>query len=531
MPWTVSDVDKHKKGLTPQQKAQWVAIANSVMKKCMANGGTDATCAPSAIQQASGVVGNHVRVNVKNEGYVVQELMHQGKKHIVVPVVMMVEGVHSGNMGPLLHLADELGRFPESWNGIPIVIDHPVNNEGMNVSANSPDIIDSIATVGRVYNTYMEESKLKAEAYLDVEKLRNTSPVALAAVMNGEPLEVSIGVFTEEEQVPGIWNNENYTSIARNHRPDHLALLPGGTGACSWNDGCGIRANSKEGGKMDKTKDISNVTRLIGANANEGYKTLVQNMQNKLNTMDSDSSVYYLEDVFDSYVVYRCSMRVGGSKLFKQTYSADSAGTIEFTDDPVEVNQKIDYVPVTHKMERTNFNKKGGPNMNGKEGCGQCMEKVIAIINSNATPFTAADREWLLVQDEAILDKLIPKEPAKVVPVVNSHKDAPVTLTSDQILNALSAEDRAAWTFGKKQLAAKRKQMVDVIQANTSKELWPDAVLSTLGEDFLEKLYESVNVNENEEDVVDYSLQGNARRIVDNSDDEDMLYPTGITVK
>jgi uncharacterized protein YdaT len=33
MPWKTSDVDKHKKGLTPQQKKHWVAVANSVLKE------------------------------------------------------------------------------------------------------------------------------------------------------------------------------------------------------------------------------------------------------------------------------------------------------------------------------------------------------------------------------------------------------------------------------------------------------------------------------------------------------------------
>lgn len=32
MPWTKSDVDKHKKGLTDAEKEKWVSIANSVLK-------------------------------------------------------------------------------------------------------------------------------------------------------------------------------------------------------------------------------------------------------------------------------------------------------------------------------------------------------------------------------------------------------------------------------------------------------------------------------------------------------------------
>lgn len=57
-PWAIGDVDSHKKGLSAKGKARWVAIANSVYKKCMAEGGTDKTCAPKAIRQANGVVNN-----------------------------------------------------------------------------------------------------------------------------------------------------------------------------------------------------------------------------------------------------------------------------------------------------------------------------------------------------------------------------------------------------------------------------------------------------------------------------------------
>ena len=52
MPWTVSDVDEHKKGLTPTQKKKWVSTANSVYKDCM-KAGDDKTCAAKAIKIAN----------------------------------------------------------------------------------------------------------------------------------------------------------------------------------------------------------------------------------------------------------------------------------------------------------------------------------------------------------------------------------------------------------------------------------------------------------------------------------------------
>jgi hypothetical protein len=167
---------------------------------------------------------------------------HQGKEHLVVPVVMMVEGVHIGSFGPLFHSIDELGKFPESWNGRPVVINHP-SIGGQYVSANDPEIMDK-QTVGYIYNTCVKDGKkLAAEAWIDEEKLRLLSEEILTQIQAGIPLEVSLGMFLEEELTPGDWNEEHYESIARNLRPDHLALLPGAVGACSLIDGCGLGVN------------------------------------------------------------------------------------------------------------------------------------------------------------------------------------------------------------------------------------------------------------------------------------------------
>lgn len=53
MPWSVGDVDSHKKGLSTEQKKKWVSVANGILKDCLAKGGTDATCAPKAIRIAN----------------------------------------------------------------------------------------------------------------------------------------------------------------------------------------------------------------------------------------------------------------------------------------------------------------------------------------------------------------------------------------------------------------------------------------------------------------------------------------------
>lgn len=53
MPWSASDADKHKKGLTPAQKKKWAKVANSVLKECLDDGGSQKTCEAKAIRIAN----------------------------------------------------------------------------------------------------------------------------------------------------------------------------------------------------------------------------------------------------------------------------------------------------------------------------------------------------------------------------------------------------------------------------------------------------------------------------------------------
>jgi len=60
MPWTSEDVERHKKGLTDKGKRQWVAIANSTRKRCIADGDSEEVCDARAIKSANAMVSKEV---------------------------------------------------------------------------------------------------------------------------------------------------------------------------------------------------------------------------------------------------------------------------------------------------------------------------------------------------------------------------------------------------------------------------------------------------------------------------------------
>lgn len=520
MPWTKKDADRHKKGLSDKQKEKWAATANSVLSSCLKKGGAKASCEAQAIRVANGTANNSevytTQEVVQEATYTVREETYQGVPHLVVPVIMMVEGVHNGSLGPLFHSIAELGRFPDAWNGRPVVIDHP-EVEGTSVSANSPEIMER-QVVGIIFNTHVDNNKLKAEAWLNEEKLRQSCPSVLVAIQNSEPIEVSIGVFTDQEEVEGDWNGEHYIAVAHNHRPDHLALLPGGRGACSVEDGCGVRVNKKKGGtNVNEDEFLQSLKSFyadqLGLNADIGYRELVDAARSKIDSMDSENVIHFLQELYDDFVVYEIRQRVGGIKLYKQGYKFEN-GTFELTENPQEVRRKVEYEVLANgsgmRRTRSNNNNKEVIEMpKDNEKCTPCVKaKVDALIANEVNKFAETDREWLETLSEDQLKKLEPQVIEKEVV---------------KEVNVLSAEDRAIIDYVKFQKKEQKKATIDQIQANSDKGTWTDDELNAMSDSALAKIAGLLR----KEQPVDYSLYGGGGFDL-NASGEEPLAPTGI---
>lgn len=468
--------------------------------------------------------------------YTIQTKMHEGKQHLVVPVVMMVEGVHSGSRGPLLHTAEELGRFTAAWNGIPIVVHHPKDPSGNYISANSPQVIDR-EKVGAVYNTRIENNKLKAEAWIQIDKISQVSPVALAHIRQGLPLDVSVGVFSDEEDSQGEWNGETYSAIARNHRPDHLALLPGEQGACSWQDGCGIRTNSSnsksKANEKVMTEDeivalkqqaVDNIISIQLNNNVSGFRERLDRIRSLVDSMDNETTIHYLEEVYDGYFIYVKRVRNSNGPTqetyLQQHYSIGANTVVELVGEPVPVVKNITYTTVqTNKMTRTKPIKQA-MDVNSKSSC--FLGKVERLIQSNKTHFTEGDKEWLLTQEESTLDKLMPKDTAIDVNSDSALQAFRNTIKTEEDAIKLAPESvQANLRAGLKLYQAQRDALVEKIITNSEKDTWKKEELLTMSFETLEKIGKSIK------NPVDYSLNGGQPPIQSNGEEE-VLMPTGV---
>jgi len=306
----------------------------------------------------------------------------EDREHIVVPMVILTEGVHAGSMGPLYYPNGELSKTPEVWNHKPIVVYHPSMN-GQSVSACDPVILNS-RKVGVMLNTKYEKGKLKSEAWIEKTLANKVDDRVMTAIENKQMMELSTGVFIDVDDESGSWKEEEYVGVARNFRPDHLALLPDQIGACSIKDGAGFLRNQRgqDIRRVDNEMSFSNV-----------HSALCKALKEKF--PDNGISYAYICDVYADFFIYDYN-----GKLWRLGYAMDGDKVTVSDEAPVEVVRATEYRTVDgayvgNRSQSTNQNK---TNMNKKE-------MVDAIITANAG-WAEADRESLMALNEGQL-KLI----------------------------------------------------------------------------------------------------------------------------
>lgn len=178
------------------------------------------------------------------------------RAYLVAPVVAVVAGVLNGALLPV----DEIDKLPDAWNGRPLVNDHPHNEDGY-MSANAPGVLEG-AWLGQVFGAYVEDDRLKGEAWFDLEMAESVpgGSAILNRLRRGEIVETSTAYWCRIEPTEGEFNGKPYSGIQRDIVPDHLAILPNAVGACSIKDGCGVgRINSLQcqEGQMAETVEVT----------------------------------------------------------------------------------------------------------------------------------------------------------------------------------------------------------------------------------------------------------------------------------
>ena len=394
-----------------------------------------------AAAYASGYKGNNMLQSIKANftGGVRYDEM-EGKRFLVAPMIILAEGVHEGSGGALYYPKEEVTKIPEIWNMKPVVVYHPQAN-GSPVSACDP-IILSNRKVGvmmnsragkvkiKINNKEQEIDCIKSEAWLEEDRMDKVDERISKSIEKNEMMEVSTGLFTDNESMDGEWNGEAYSTIARNYRPDHLALLPDLRGACSIEDGAGfLRLNALP------DKMVINANTLSHGN--------IHCMLNDWAQSKSDN-VLWIETVYDTFFIYT-DENVG--KHYQREYSVkdnlvsvnDMTATevIRVTEWRTKDGNKFvgnkEKTTTSESKETVSVENKNEMSSNRKEQIMEKQEMVDAIIACNTNSWGKDDSETLMAMDEVALQKLTEGDSAAKSAVENAAKkgadDATAKLT------------------------------------------------------------------------------------------------------
>ena len=445
-----------------------------------------------------------------------------GTDYAILPVIMFMQGVHAGSQGPILYTDTQLSENYHAWNDTPICINHP-QVDGVFVSLNNPELHNT-EVVGRIFNTSYENSKLKAEAWLNVSKASEI----IDMYKRGDELQVSPGLFSNDIIASGEFNGENYHAVATSIKPDHLAILPNDQGACSWNDGCGIRANKGE--QMDKKEERQNLILFADLvkpdfKVNEiAYDDALRIMRQEMDKMDVQGEKYhYLRRMFDNHAVYECSYTGGGEKLYKRNYNINDNNEVQWTSDPQEVVERVSYDPVT------NSNKKGEDEMSKKKEC--CLEEVKAFVAEETNLYTDNDVEWMSKLEEGQFKAIVTAHKKVEEEVASAKKESadmkantPKAQTFEQLLANASPELQESVQHGQKMFINRKNILVEGIKANENNK-FSDEQLNAFDIDTLENMASLMGGKK--EPVTNFGLGLGESNVTTNKTEEHVQEPIG----
>lgn len=481
----------------------------------------------------------------------------QGQEYTVVPVVAIVEGVLFGAnaSAPEFAPASEFGKVPEGWNGRPVTYGHPKVN-GLFVSASNPQVLEDNA-MGMMFNTKLEDNKLKTEAWLNTSRINELGGDILATyqkIVDGELVEVSVGAFIEVIQTPGVFAGKNYSGVWSNVVPDHLAFLEEGVpGACSVADGCGVpRLNAQNAVEVTDLKDVVTYSTSCCESCAEGnpcsasqnhthvniatftsgvssqFEALVRAERGgeilshlSIESVDPSIDLWDLRQMVFGALVEHLSVPSYDLEILALTteqvayyvwdynskfmynalaYSADSNGNISFTGDPVPVNVVTRIVPRNVENGGLNVNEDERTNdMPGNEGDGQ---------NGGTTTTTTETPAAGAVTQEGT-----------GVSANSGQSVQPVKLKSfSELLQEADPATRQSIEYGMQAYTARKNELIAGIKA-LEHNPYSDEQLAAMEVPALEQLGKLANVNTfsgraqpSQEDGTSVSVNQNSRK-------------------
>ncbi len=266
-------------------------------------------------------------------------------------------------MNSKLYPAEQLAKGAATLEGKPAPAGHPKNEKGQAISALNGEALAS-AWIGSYCRNARHEggrtlvdivvNEAQARAHPEGLKLVERLDAAIDGT-NSEPIHVSTGLYHDTITANGESRGKRYSSIAVNYRYDHLAILVDGVGAGTPADGVGLFLNEEGGEQEIEVATLNADTEDLRSKGLKAWVLrLVGNGSTEVSFDQITSALYahlpegaWIRDTYDRYVIWADRE----NRYFKQDYTVSSDGSVAFSNEPVAVERKVEYVPITNSQE------------------------------------------------------------------------------------------------------------------------------------------------------------------------------------
>lgn len=359
-----------------------------------------------------------IQVLVANTASQIRKETVDGKEWYVASGVLLVEDVLVANNGAIFYPAPEIKKTAPDWDEAPILLGHP-KKDGKFVSVHSDEAFLPAMELGYVTKTKWDK-KLKTEYRFDMEKCDKVSANIRTKLDEGKPINVSTGLGMKIEKKEAKFKGKPYVGIAREHQPDHVALLLDEKGACDLDMGCGCLTGNQ-------TPPVEVLPFAANELSFDRTRSLISQQLNK-----SSDHYSYVMDVYSDFFIYQGR----NSKLFRQAYTA--------SDDEVTISDS----PAIEVKWVTEYRTLAGAYV-GNCACSQLKENdvdkktKIATIVANGV-WKAEDLEKFSdTQLDSLLPKPVPTPVPAVVPPVLAANQTPAPVSIEDSLNTMPPEVQA----------------------------------------------------------------------------------------
>jgi len=339
-----------------------------------------------------------------------------GRSYYVLPMTILKEGILAGSQGPIFYPEKENKKSPQIWNGMPLVVYHPMVGNRY-VSARNPEILNKYG-IGFNFNTQHDDNtkKVVSEGWFDIKRVQRFDSVMLKEnptwdpilprIKTGDKIELSTGLFANNIPSEGqTYKGRGYKYVAKDYRPDHIAILPDQTGACSVQDGCGVN-NTKH--KYDEyytyAKSLPSIT------ANKRISKLLPQLKQK---KDNKKFATLLGLLTNSTIIYKTTLDNTAHLIDSELYQtvrdfikSSKGGKFTFNTNSTleDINSVFVRLAIVNKDEEPHLNRllQAYSSIIPKRKNGMTREQTVNFITTNCDC-------WKNPSDKAVLNKMSPE--------------------------------------------------------------------------------------------------------------------------